>query len=45
MTVDGHPDSFELLPHHEPDAFLAFFRDALGFDVRGDVGYEAPDDR
>jgi catechol 2,3-dioxygenase-like lactoylglutathione lyase family enzyme len=28
------------LPHTDPDASLAFYRDALGFEVRGDVGYE-----
>jgi uncharacterized glyoxalase superfamily protein PhnB len=28
------------LPHDDPDAALAFFRDALGFEVRKDVGYE-----
>ncbi|KAA9150140.1 VOC family protein [Microbacterium lushaniae] len=27
------------LPHTDPDASLAFYRDVLGFDVRGDVGY------
>ncbi|MEN3536842.1 VOC family protein [Microbispora sp. ZYX-F-249] len=27
------------LPHDDPDAALAFYRDALGFEVRGDVGY------
>lgn len=26
------------LPHVDPDASLAFYRDALGFEVRGDVG-------
>ena len=26
------------LPHDDPDASLAFFRDILGFEVRGDVG-------
>jgi catechol 2,3-dioxygenase-like lactoylglutathione lyase family enzyme len=26
------------LPHDDPDASLAFYRDALGFEVRGDVG-------
>jgi predicted enzyme related to lactoylglutathione lyase len=26
------------LPHTDPDASVAFFRDALGFDVRMDVG-------
>ena len=27
------------LPHSDPDASLAFYRDALGFEVRNDVGY------
>ena len=27
------------LPHSEPDASLAFYRDTLGFEVRNDVGY------
>ena len=27
------------LPHDEPDASLAFYRDVLGFEVRNDVGY------
>ncbi|HET7487620.1 MAG TPA: VOC family protein [Acidimicrobiales bacterium] len=27
------------LPHHDPDASLAFYRDKLGFEVRNDVGY------
>ncbi|MBW8485128.1 VOC family protein [Actinomadura parmotrematis] len=27
------------LPHDDPDASLAFYRDGLGFEVRGDVGY------
>ncbi|MBB4957245.1 VOC family protein [Micromonospora polyrhachis] len=26
------------LPHTDPDASLAFYRDVLGFEVRGDVG-------
>jgi predicted enzyme related to lactoylglutathione lyase len=26
------------LPHDDPDASLAFYRDALGFEVRDDVG-------
>ncbi len=26
------------LPHDDPDASLAFFRDVLGFEVRADVG-------
>jgi catechol 2,3-dioxygenase-like lactoylglutathione lyase family enzyme len=28
------------LPHLDPDASLAFYRDTLGFEVRSDVGYE-----
>lgn len=28
------------LPHTDPDASLAFYRDTLGFEVRNDVGYE-----
>lgn len=27
-----------VLPHDDPDASLAFYRDALGFEVRSDVG-------
>ena len=27
------------LPQTDPDASLAFYRDTLGFEVRGDVGY------
>jgi catechol 2,3-dioxygenase-like lactoylglutathione lyase family enzyme len=27
------------LPHNDPDASLAFYRDMLGFEVRNDVGY------
>ncbi len=27
------------LPHEDPDASLAFYRDTLGFEVRKDVGY------
>jgi catechol 2,3-dioxygenase-like lactoylglutathione lyase family enzyme len=27
------------LPHSDPDASLAFYRDILGFEVRDDVGY------
>ena len=29
-----------MLPHDDPDASLAFYRDTLGFEVRLDVGYE-----
>ncbi|GAA2215177.1 VOC family protein [Nonomuraea monospora] len=28
------------LPHDDPDASLAFYRDVLGFEVRDDVGYD-----
>jgi uncharacterized glyoxalase superfamily protein PhnB len=28
------------LPHDDPDAALAFYRDTLGFEVRDDVGYK-----
>jgi len=28
------------LPHNDPEASLAFYRDVLGFEVRNDVGYE-----
>jgi catechol 2,3-dioxygenase-like lactoylglutathione lyase family enzyme len=28
------------LPHEDPEASLAFWRDTLGFEVRNDVGYE-----
>ncbi|MEU1393067.1 MULTISPECIES: VOC family protein [unclassified Nonomuraea] len=28
------------LPHTDPEASLAFYRDALGFEVRNDVGYK-----
>ena len=27
------------LPHNDPEASLAFYRDILGFEVRNDVGY------
>ncbi|MFD5599142.1 VOC family protein [Leucobacter sp. NPDC058333] len=29
------------LPHLDPEASVAFYRDVLGFEVRNDVGYEA----
>lgn len=29
-----------MLPHTDPDASLAFYRDALGFEVRNDVEYQ-----
>jgi uncharacterized glyoxalase superfamily protein PhnB len=28
------------LPHSDPEASLSFYRDALGFEVRKDVGYQ-----
>ncbi len=37
MTITIH-SSF--LPHDDPDAAVAFYRDTLGFEVRLDVGYE-----
>ncbi len=36
MNISIH-SSF--LPHDDPDASLAFYRDVLGFEVRNDVGY------
>ncbi|KQS97688.1 VOC family protein [Cellulomonas sp. Leaf395] len=30
---------YAFLPHDDADAALAFYRDALGFEVRNDVGY------
>ena len=29
-----------VLPHEDPDASVAFYRDVLGFEVRNDVGYK-----
>jgi catechol 2,3-dioxygenase-like lactoylglutathione lyase family enzyme len=31
---------YTFLPHTDPDASLAFYRDTLGFEVRNDVGYD-----
>jgi predicted enzyme related to lactoylglutathione lyase len=31
---------YTFLPHTDPEASLAFYRDTLGFEVRNDVGYE-----
>jgi catechol 2,3-dioxygenase-like lactoylglutathione lyase family enzyme len=36
MNVTIHAS---FLPHTDPDASLAFYRDTLGFEVRNDVGY------
>src|SRR3954465_11964719 len=33
------PIHASFLPHDDPDASLAFYRDTLGFEVRNDVGY------
>ncbi|MFF1695868.1 VOC family protein [Streptomyces sp. NPDC058257] len=37
VTVTLHAS---FLPHDDPDASLAFYRDTLGFEVRDDVGYD-----
>ncbi len=42
MTVMNSTDitiHSSFLPHNDPEASLAFYRDTLGFEVRGDVGY------
>ncbi len=39
MTVMDITIHQTFLPHDDPDASLAFYRDALGFQVRNDVGY------
>jgi catechol 2,3-dioxygenase-like lactoylglutathione lyase family enzyme len=36
MAITIHPT---FLPHTDPDASRAFYRDTLGFEVRADVGY------
>ena len=36
MNISIHAS---FLPQDDPDASLAFYRDALGFEVRNDVGY------
>jgi predicted enzyme related to lactoylglutathione lyase len=36
MNITIH---WTFLPHEDPDASLAFYRDTLGFEVRKDVGY------
>ena len=36
MNISIHSS---MLPHEDPDASLAFYRDTLGFEVRNDVGY------
>ncbi len=37
MDITIHASS---LPHDDPDAALAFYRDTLGFEVRNDIGYD-----
>ncbi|MCZ2816126.1 VOC family protein [Modestobacter sp. VKM Ac-2984] len=37
MTLIIH---YAFLPHTDPEASVAFYRDVLGFEVRKDVGYE-----
>ena len=38
MTLMDVTIHASFLPHDDPEASLAFFRDALGFEVRSDVG-------
>ena len=38
MDITSHTS---FLPHDDPDASLAFYRDTLGFEVRSDVGHAA----
>ncbi|MEV4667330.1 VOC family protein [Microbacterium sp. LWO12-1.2] len=37
MKINIH---YAFLPHTDADAALGFYRDALGFEVRNDVGYD-----
>jgi uncharacterized glyoxalase superfamily protein PhnB len=37
MSITIHAS---FLPHEDPEATLAFYRDALGFEVRNDVEYQ-----
>jgi catechol 2,3-dioxygenase-like lactoylglutathione lyase family enzyme len=39
MTAMDITIHMTFLPHNDPDASLAFYRDTLGFEVRNDVGY------
>ncbi|MFD0758668.1 VOC family protein [Arthrobacter ulcerisalmonis] len=39
MTTMDITINSSFLPHTDPDASLAFYRDCLGFEVRNDVGY------
>jgi len=40
MTAMDITLEYTILPHTDPEASLAFYRDTLGFEVRNDVGYE-----
>ena len=40
MTAMDITISASFLPHDDPEAALAFYRDTLGFEVRNDVGYK-----
>ena len=39
MTIMNITIHYAFLPHTDPDAALAFYRDTVGFEVRNDVGY------
>jgi catechol 2,3-dioxygenase-like lactoylglutathione lyase family enzyme len=39
MTAMDLTIHYTFLPHNDPDASLAFYRDTLGFEVRNDVGH------
>jgi uncharacterized glyoxalase superfamily protein PhnB len=39
MTAMDITIHLAFLPHNDPNASLAFYRDTLGFEVRNDVGY------
>ena len=39
MTAMDLSINASFLPHNDPEASLAFYRDTLGFEVRKDVGY------
>ncbi len=40
MTAMNITIHSSFLPHTDPEASLAFYRDTIGFEVRNDVGYE-----
>ena len=40
MTAMNITIHASFLPHNDPDAALAFYRDTLGFELRLDVGYQ-----